>query len=87
MQVKTLFMNTTAKIIIGFIIGAALGSVTGLLMAPTSGKTARKNLNKKAKKLVKQMESAFGKQPVAKGRRKTTQTGAHLKNGKAQVAY
>jgi gas vesicle protein len=71
--VKTLFMT--------------LGSVTGLLMAPTSGKTARKNLNKKAKKLVKQMESAFGKQPATKVRRKTAQTAAHLKNGKAQVAY
>jgi gas vesicle protein len=80
-------MNTTAKVIVGFLVGAAIGSLTGLLMAPSTGRTTRKNLNKKAKKLVKQLELALGKQPVSKQRKKASQVAAHLKNGRAQVTY
>jgi gas vesicle protein len=75
-------MNSTGKIIIGFVVGAAIGTVTALLMAPSTGKTARKNINKKAKKLVKQIESAMGRQQ----KRKVTHVGSHSKNGKAPAA-
>ena len=71
-------MNTTAKVLVGFLVGTALGAVTGLLMAPNTGRTARKNLNKKAKKLVKQLETFVGKE---KGR-----VSSSVMNGKAPVA-
>lgn len=72
-------MNTTAKVIVGFVIGAAFGAVTGLLMAPSTGRTARKNLNKKAKKFVKRIEGLVQKD--VKG--KAVRSASHSKNGKA----
>jgi gas vesicle protein len=84
---NTLLMNTTAKVIVGFVVGAAIGSLTSLLLAPSTGKTTRKNLNKKAKKLVKQLQGALGQQPVGKQRKKTSPVTSHLKNGRAQVTY
>jgi gas vesicle protein len=74
-------MNTTAKIIVGFLIGTALGTATGLLMAPAAGTRTRKDLNKKAKKLVKQIEGI-----VTTETKKRTATSGHIKNGKAPVA-
>ena len=74
-------MNTTGKIIAGFLLGTAIGALTGILMAPSTGKTTRKNLNKKAKKLVKKLEGAIGKET-----KRAAQIGTHVKNGKAPVA-
>lgn len=73
-------MNSSGKILIGFLLGALFGSATALLMAPTTGRTARKNLNRKAKKLVKKIEPAVGKE------KKRTTSASQSKNGKAEVA-
>lgn len=75
-------MNSTGKIILGFILGTVIGSATGLLIAPTTGRNTRKNLNKKAKKLVKQIEGAMGREK----KKLTQQASAHIKNGKASLA-
>lgn len=76
-------MNTTLKILTGFLVGAALGTATGLLMAPTTGTRARKNINKKAKKLLKQIESLVAKE---KKRASRSTVAKQVRNGKAAVA-
>jgi gas vesicle protein len=76
-----MYMNTTGKIIVGFVAGAVLGTITGLLVAPTTGNRTRKNISKKSKKLMKQLASYVkGKQERPRA------SGAHNKNGKAAVA-
>lgn len=72
-------MNTTGKIIAGFLLGTMIGTVTGLLMAPATGKKTRKNIEKKSKKLVKQVAGYIG---VGE---KVHRTAPHGKNGKASV--
>lgn len=72
-------MNTTGKVITGFLLGALAGAITGLLMAPATGKRTRKNLERKSKKLAKQVAGYMGMQQAKTGR------GAAQKNGKASV--
>lgn len=71
-------MNTTGKIITGFLVGTMLGAVTALLMAPATGKKTRKNIEKKSKKLVKQVAGYIGVGDKA-------HRAHHSKNGKASV--
>jgi len=47
-------MNSTVKIVGGFLLGAAIGTGIGILVAPDSGKQTRKLLAKKSKDLAKQ---------------------------------
>ncbi len=47
-------MNTTMKVLGGFLLGTAIGTVTGLLVAPDSGERTRKLLTKKSKKFSKE---------------------------------
>ena len=70
-------MNTTGKIITGFLTGTLLGLVAGLLVAPATGKKTRKDIQKKSKKLAKQLGGYVGinSRPVSKA----------SKNGKASV--
>ena len=77
-------MNTSGKIVLGFVVGAMIGSIAGLLVAPTTGLRTRKNLNKKAKKIVKQLESLVMKKKVPKGRKSAT--AAHKKNGRSMIS-
>ena len=72
-------MNTTGKIITGFLTGTLLGIVAGLLTAPSTGKKARKDLQKKSKKLAKQFRGYVGMNatPAAKS--------ATSKNGKSSL--
>jgi gas vesicle protein len=76
-RIKT--MNTTAKIITGFLIGTVLGAVTGLLVAPATGKKTRRDIEKKTKKIAKQVAGYVGVS------NKTLRTAPHTKNGKAPV--
>jgi gas vesicle protein len=78
-------MNTTGKVIVGFLLGSAIGTAVALLMAPSTGKTTRKNLNKRAKKLVKKIEGVIGREKK-RVTQKAAQVGNHAKNGKATVA-
>ncbi len=43
-------MNTTAKVLGGFLLGAALGTATGLLISPASGRKNRKMLKRQSRK-------------------------------------
>ncbi len=74
---KCNIMNTTGKIITGFLTGTLLGLVAGLLVAPATGKKTRKDIQKKSKKLAKQLGGYVGinSRPVSKA----------SKNGKASV--
>jgi gas vesicle protein len=51
-------MNTTTKIIGGFLAGATLGVAAGLLLAPNSGQKTRKKIMKESKKLTDQFTNA-----------------------------
>ncbi|MFZ6011614.1 MAG: YtxH domain-containing protein [Bacteroidota bacterium] len=74
-------MNTTSRIIAGFLLGTAIGTLTGLLFAPKSGKSTRKDIGKRSKKLARQVAdyvSSFrGEDPES--------LKPHVKNGKPSV--
>jgi gas vesicle protein len=44
-------MNTTAKVLSGFLAGAAIGTITGILIAPDKGSNTRKKLQDESKQL------------------------------------
>jgi len=52
-------MNTTTKIITGFVAGASLGILTGILIAPNSGKKTREQIAGKAKDLKHRLSGSF----------------------------
>lgn len=54
-------MNSTMKIIGGFIAGAALGAVAGILMAPESGDKTRKRMMDESKRLADQFTESLSK--------------------------
>jgi gas vesicle protein len=47
-------MNTTSKVLGGFLLGAALGTATGLLISPASGRKNRKMLKRQSRKYSQQ---------------------------------
>ena len=57
-------MNTTVKIIGGFLAGAAIGAASGILMAPQSGKKTRKKVMDSSKQfsndVVKSINKSLG---------------------------
>jgi len=53
------FMNTTTKIITGFLAGASLGILTGILIAPNSGKKTREQIADKTKDLKNRMVDSY----------------------------
>jgi gas vesicle protein len=52
-------MNTTTKIITGFLAGASLGILTGVLIAPNSGKKTREQIADKTKDLKNRMVGSY----------------------------
>ncbi len=52
-------MNTTTKIITGFLAGASLGILTGILIAPNSGKKTREQIADKTKDLKNRMVGSY----------------------------
>jgi len=48
-------MNSTVKIVTGFLLGSITGLIAGLLVAPTTGKKARNRIGKKSKKLARKI--------------------------------
>lgn len=45
-------MNTTVKVLGGFLVGATAGAIAGLLFAPDNGKKTRKRLLDESNKLT-----------------------------------
>ena len=48
-------MNTTAKVLGGFLVGALAGAAAGLLFAPDNGKKTRKRLLDESNKLTNKL--------------------------------
>jgi gas vesicle protein len=44
-------MNTTVKVLSGFIAGAAIGTIAGILIAPDKGSNTRKKIKDESKQL------------------------------------
>lgn len=45
-------MDTTSKVITGFIVGMAAGAAVGLLLAPHNGATTRRKLSDESERLI-----------------------------------
>ncbi len=69
-------MDTTSKVITGFLLGAIAGTIAGLLLAPEPGENTRKKITERSNKLVKQVAGYIGVRSFQ---------GEHSKNGKASV--
>lgn len=50
-------MNTTSKVITGFIVGVAAGAAAGLLLAPETGSKTRRRLGSESEKLIDSLTS------------------------------
>jgi gas vesicle protein len=44
-------MNTTAKVLIGFLAGTVVGTITGILVAPDRGSKTRRRIREESKHL------------------------------------
>jgi hypothetical protein len=51
LQLETSIMNTTSKILLGFIAGAAIGGALGILLAPDKGSETRRKIVEKGSEL------------------------------------
>lgn len=54
-------MNTSAKILGGFLAGAALGAVAGILLAPDSGANTRMKVVDESKRLTDKLTDSISK--------------------------
>ena len=45
-------MNTTTKVLAGFLVGVAAGAAAGLLLAPQNGSVTRRRLSKESERLI-----------------------------------
>lgn len=45
-------MDTTSKVITGFIVGVAAGAAAGMLLAPQSGDNTRRRLSKESDRMI-----------------------------------
>ena len=52
-------MNTTMKVIGGFLAGAAVGAIAGILIAPDKGSRTRKKLQDETRKLSDQVAESL----------------------------
>jgi len=50
-ELKFSNMNTTAKVLTGFVAGAAIGTITGILIAPDKGKNTLRKIKEESKHL------------------------------------
>ena len=54
-------MNTSAKILGGFLAGAAIGAIAGILLAPDSGANTRQRVLDESKRLTDQLADSISK--------------------------
>jgi len=54
-------MNTSAKVLGGFLAGAALGAVAGLLLAPDTGANTRTKVVDESKRLTDKLTESLSK--------------------------
>ena len=78
-------MNTTAKVITGFLAGAAAGALVGVLMAPDSGQKTRRRMLEESLKMKDQLSDSFSKtlDTVKKGYNEKLEE--YAKSGKTSI--
>jgi gas vesicle protein len=54
-------MNTTAKVLSGFLAGAAIGAITGILIAPDRGSNTLKKIKEESKHLKDDIADSVSK--------------------------
>lgn len=54
-------MNTSAKVLGGFLAGAAIGAVAGILLAPDSGANTRTKVMDESKRLTDKLTDSITK--------------------------
>jgi gas vesicle protein len=59
--VKSIFMNTSGKILAAVVAGIAAGAVLGILFAPDKGSETRRKLNEQGKKFADDVKDKFSK--------------------------
>jgi YtxH-like protein len=63
LQLETSIMNTTSKILLGFVAGAAIGGALGILLAPDKGLETRRKIVEKGSELgdtISESVTGFG---------------------------
>ena len=50
-------MNTTTKVLTGFVIGVAAGAAAGMLLAPQSGSITRRRLGSEGEKFLESLST------------------------------
>lgn len=53
-------MNTTVKVLGGFLAGAAVGTIAGILLAPDKGSNTRKKIHDESKRLSEEIAESVG---------------------------
>jgi gas vesicle protein len=78
-------MNTTAKVISGFLVGAAAGAIAGILLAPDSGRKTRAKMLEESLKFKDQLSDSFTKtlEGVKKGYNERLEE--YAKSGKTSI--
>lgn len=77
-------MNTSAKVIGGFLAGAALGAVAGILLAPDSGSNTRNKVADESKKLTNRVADSISKSLGFLGK-EAKKTKKKVENGKTAL--
>ena len=58
---KSIFMNTSGKILAAVVAGIAAGAVLGILFAPDKGSETRRKINEQGKKFADDVKDKFSK--------------------------
>jgi gas vesicle protein len=78
-------MNTTVKVLGGFLVGAVAGTVAGLLFAPNSGKKTRKRLLDESNRLKGELSDSVSHTIDSAKKTYNEKLDEYAKNGKSSI--
>ena len=78
-------MNTTSKIIGGFIVGAAVGAAAGVLLAPQSGRKTRQKISDESRRMTDQLSNAMSRSLESAKDVYNRKLDEYAKNGKLTI--
>jgi gas vesicle protein len=78
-------MNTTVKVLGGFLVGAVAGTVAGLLFAPDSGKKTRKRLFDESNRLRGEFSDSVSHTIDSAKKTYNEKLDEYAKNGKSSI--
>jgi gas vesicle protein len=78
-------MNTTVKVLGGFLVGAVAGAVAGLLFAPDNGKKTRRRLLDESNRLTVRLTDAVSHSIDSAKRTYNEKLDEYAKNGKSSI--